>query len=152
MLAYALLCLCLVVADQLSKLAVRAALPLGMHRILLPGVLALNHVENSGAAFSVLSGHGWIISLVTGALILGVGAYLFLGKARGKGMRIALCLVLSGGLGNLIDRLCSGTVTDFVEVLFVRFAVFNLADVCITCGAILLGVLALMDAGEGKKT
>ncbi len=151
MTGYAVFCLVLLLADQLSKLAVRASLAQGVRRVLLPGALALNHVENSGAAFSMFSGHAWIISLLTGALLLGVAAYLFLGRGHSAWRRAALCLVLAGGLGNLIDRLRFGTVTDFIEVLFVRFAVFNVADICITCGAVLLIAAMLFETGGGKK-
>ena len=66
--------------------------------------------------------------------------------------RIALAFVIGGGAGNLIDRLAFGEVTDYVRLLFIRFPVFNLADVCITGGAVLLMLLALTGRLEGQAS
>ncbi len=149
----AILLILMLFADRLTKALVRGSLPLGGSRALWPGVAALRHVENTGAAFSLLSGQTWPLSLLTAAILAAVAVYLVRHRELPMGIRLSLCMVLAGGLGNLFDRVAYGQVTDFIELLFVRFAVFNVADICITCGAVLLGILVLLQSGKnGGRT
>ena len=120
--------------DRITKVwAQRAELP----RTALPGILQFRYVQNTGAAFSAFSGRtGWVtaVSILLVILVLG---YLAFGRGVHKCTRLGLWLIVAGGLGNLYDRLTLGYVVDFIEVLFVRFAIFNFADICICCGAVL---------------
>jgi signal peptidase II len=105
-------------------------------------------VENRGIAFSMLSGKGLGLVLFTAALIAGLVAWLVAHPDAPTLLRTGLWLIAGGGLGNLYDRLAMGSVSDFIELAFMRFAVFNVADVCICVGAglVLLGSIT----GDGK--
>ena len=123
-------------ADRLTKL-LAAKLPAG-RRALIPGVLNLRPVGNRGMAFSMLSGQSLLLTVVTALLIAGLVAWL-IARPDAPGLtRAGLWLIAGGGLGNLYDRLTTGEVSDFIELAFVRFAVFNVADVCICAGAALV--------------
>lgn len=127
--------------DRLTKLAVARFAPRGC--ALIPGVVNLRPVENRGMAFSMLSGQTLALTLVTAALIAALAGWLIAQPESPRLLRAGLWLIVGGGLGNLYDRLTRGGVADFIELAFVRFAVFNVADICICVGAALaaLGVL-----------
>ncbi len=127
--------------DRLTKLAVARFAPRGC--ALIPGVVNLRPVENRGMAFSMLSGQTLALTLVTAALIAALAGWLIARPESPRLLRAGLWLIVGGGLGNLYDRLTRGGVADFIELAFVRFAVFNVADICICVGAALaaLGVL-----------
>ena len=110
-------------------------------------------VLNTGMAFSFLSNAGWVLTALIAMLTIGVIIWLLLDGKMPKLQRIGLCLIAGGALGNLYDRIAYGAVIDFIELLFVRFAVFNVADVCICAGAG-LAILAMIieekrHAGKG---
>ena len=139
-------------ADQLIKYAVlHSTLAAGESVTLIPRVLQLRYVENTGAAFSLLSDHTVLLSVVTGAVIV-VGVVLILtGRIRSRFLNIVIACVLAGGLGNLIDRILRGFVVDYIEVLFVNFAVFNFADCFVTVGEFLLVAYLLYDVFKDSK-
>ncbi len=116
----------------------------GGYMELIPGVVRLRYVENDGAAFSLFAGNSVLLIGLTGLIMLGLLLYLCLAKKPDRLTWLSLCIVLGGGLGNLYDRIAYGKVIDYVEPVFVRFAVFNLADVFVVCGAILAGIALLM--------
>lgn len=123
-----------VIVDQLTKWAC-TRLPDSV--ILMPGVLALTYAENTGMAFSLLSGHSWLLGIVSAVCIL-VGWLVMRRYTLGTVSRIAAMLMLGGAAGNMIDRLLRGYVVDMFEVLFVDFAIFNVADAALTIGTALL--------------
>ncbi|MCI2046724.1 MAG: signal peptidase II [Faecalibacterium sp.] len=138
--------------DQGIKAWATAALaPLGAMP-LLPGIVQLRYVLNQGMAFSLLSGKQAFLILVTGAALLALAYYLF-AKCRGQLLKqITLVLILSGGLGNLVDRVLNGQVVDYIELQFVNFAVFNFADICVCVGmALLILCIFLEENDEHKK-
>lgn len=133
---YAVLVVALVVLDQVVKFLVRANIPLGGDVPFLPHILQLTYVQNTGAAFSLLEEHTWILTIVS--LVVSVLLVVLLVKKvfpRPFAMA-ALSMVLAGAVGNLIDRALLGYVTDMFETLFMRFAVFNVADICVVLGGI----------------
>ena len=132
----------LVGADQLIKLwAVRALAPVGAMP-LIPHLVELRFVLNQGMAFSLLSGKQLFLIVATSAALLLVAYELFF-RSRGKLLqRIAFILVLGGGIGNLIDRVLNGEVVDYNNLLFMNFAVFNFADICV-CVGVALWVLVI---------
>lgn len=132
-------------ADRLTKALVANA----RAGALIPGILNLRPVENRGVAFSMLWGQGLVTTVLTALLIAGVTGWLIAKPDMPRLSRVGLWLIVGGGLGNLYDRLAFGGVTDFLELAFVRFAVFNVADVCICVGAAL--VLAGEMASERKR-
>lgn len=130
-----LLCVAaLVVIDQLIKAwAVTVLQPVGAMP-LIPHVVELRFVLNQGMAFSLLSGRQLLLIVATSAALLAVAYGLFF-RCRGKRLqRAAFILVLGGGTGNLIDRVLNGEVVDYINLLFMRFAVFNFADICVCVG------------------
>ena len=123
--------------DRVTKVWARKA---DLPREVLPGVLGFTYVKNTGAAFSAFSGKTAWVTAVSVILVLLVLGSLAFGKKVHKGTRLGLWPIGAGGLGNLYDRLALGYVVDFIEVLFVRFAIFNFADICVCCGAVLAAV------------
>ena len=127
----------LVGIDQAIKLwAVNVLQPVGAMP-LIPHVVELRFVLNQGMAFSLLSGKQLFLIIATSAALLLVAYGLFF-RSRGKYLQqAALLLVLGGGIGNLIDRVLNGEVVDYINLLFMRFAVFNFADICVCVGVAL---------------
>ncbi|MGN0778779.1 MAG: signal peptidase II [Aristaeellaceae bacterium] len=104
---------------------------------LLPGLLAFTYAENTGMAFSLLSGQSWLLGLFSAGVI--VAGLLVLHRYRlGPLPSVAAMLLLGGAAGNMLDRLLRGYVVDMFEVLAFRFAIFNVADAAITVGGILM--------------
>ena len=138
--------------DQLIKYAVlRSSFAAGEPLLLLPRVLQLRYVENTGAAFSLLSDHTVLLAVVTAAVIAVGVALILSGRIRSRFLCVVVACVLAGGLGNLIDRVFRGFVVDYIEVLFVEFAVFNFADCFVTVGEFLLVAYFLYDIVKGGK-
>mgnify|MGYP002572929060 CR=1 FL=1 len=120
---YFLLAAALVVLDQVVKLLVRHNIPLGGSVTLIPGVMDLSYVQNTGAAFSLFQEHTWVLAAVS--LIVAVLLILALIKkifTRPWGV-ISLAVVLAGAVGNLIDRVFLGFVTDMFQTTFMNFPV-----------------------------
>lgn len=135
--------LAVVAADQVTKMLVIRNIPYGEQVPVWPGVVHLTYVRNAGAAFSMLSGARWLF-LVLVAVFLVVLALLIKKGILSRPMELwCMAAIVGGALGNAIDRAISGTVVDMIEVEFVQFAVFNVADSFITCGAILFVVYML---------
>lgn len=139
-----------VALDQGSKwLAARYLAPAGAAP-LIPGVLGLRYAENTGMAFSMLSGQGWLLGALSGALIL--LAWLFLRRyTLGKVAGTAVMLMLGGAVGNMLDRFFTGYVVDMFEILLFRFAIFNVADAALTVGAVMLGITILWMPEEWRE-
>ncbi len=135
-------------ADRLTKLLAAAA---PGRRALVPGVIDLRPVQNRGMAFSMLSGQTLALTVLTALLIAALVGWLAARPGAPRLLRLGLWLIVGGGLGNLYDRLFTGSVTDFIELAFVRFAVFNVADICICAGAA-MAVLGSIRIDEAKGT
>ena len=150
---YALIAAALVAVDQLVKYLVMTRIPLGEHVPFLPCVLDLTYVQNTGAAFSMFSEHTWALALVSLVMSVVLAMALWRGLFKHPLGRLTLTLLLAGAVGNLIDRFAFGFVTDMFRTLFIRFAVFNVADICVVMGGIALCVYAVFfyDRLEPKK-
>ena len=126
-----------VLLDQVIKYLVSANMHLGESQPLIEGLVYLTYVRNSGAAFSILQGQRWLFLVITPMVLAAIFWYM---RSISKGdrlLRFALALFCGGALGNYIDRLRVGAVTDFIDFRF--FPVFNVADSCIVIGVALLG-------------
>ena len=140
----------LVVADQLIKQWATAVLkPMGAITV-MPGILELRYYLNDGMAFSMLAGKQTLLIGMTSIMLVCVLLVLLFRK-MGPWERISWTLILGGGIGNLIDRFFNGVVVDYINVLFVNFAVFNFADICVTAGVILLMAWVLYDSFRNEK-
>ena len=126
------------VLDQWLKFWITANLPLGESMPLLPGFVELLTVHNYGAAWSSFSGQRWMLIGVTTAIMVFVAVLLVRRIVRHPAGLTACFLVLSGGVGNIIDRLRIGYVVDMFHFEFwPSYPVFNVADICVVAGAIL---------------
>jgi signal peptidase II len=146
----AITALLVVLADQITKLAIVASFQRGEQVDVLGSVLRLGHSRNSGAVFGIMRGSGnyfAVFSLVASAVVIVV---ICLARTSSTLVKIALGLVLGGALGNLIDRIRLGAVVDFIDVGVnsVRWPSFNIADLAITVGVITLIICCLR---PGKK-
>ena len=148
---YAILTAALVVLDQVVKLLVRANIPLGGSVPFLPCILDLTYVQNTGAAFSLLRQHTWLLTVTSAAVVLVMCALIVKGFFKNALGRWSAALVLAGGMGNLIDRVLFGFVTDMFQTTFMDFAVFNVADCCITVGVPLLFLYVWLYVGKDEK-
>jgi signal peptidase II len=143
----------IVVLDQITKAMVRAMLPLHGSVTIIPGFMDFTHVLNTGAAFGILNASEFafktgLISLIAVAALAGVAIYAA-GLPRDQIMaRTGLALIIGGAAGNLIDRVTTGAVVDFVDVYWRthHFWAFNVADSAITVGA---GIMILDMFGVG---
>lgn len=141
----------LVVIDQLIKLAVLKYLePIGSKSV-LPGIFQFSYVENTGAAFGSFGKYTALLSVFTAVVLIVLIAYLMSKKIKFGVAYCSLVLIISGGIGNLIDRVFRGFVVDFIEPLFVNFAVFNFADILVTVGAAMLIIYLIYDMFRSSK-
>lgn len=153
---------CLIVAailvgvDQWVKAWVLTALKGGRSILVIPHILQFTYVENYGAAFNLLNNQRWLL-VVFGIVLSIVMIYVlfrsFDEKNKGNIVlsleRVCLVMILSGAVGNIIDRVWRIYVVDFLQVLFIDFPVFNIADCLIVVGCILMLILVFL---EDKKT
>jgi len=137
--------------DQLTKwLAVRFLMPIDTCP-LIRGVLHLTYVENRGAAFGMLANNRWVFLIVSTIAILAMVFYLFSGLSEGRLAGISLAMLISGGIGNMIDRIALGYVVDFIDFRLINFAVFNGADSFVCVGAGLLVLSLILDIIKENK-
>ena len=137
----------IVALDQLTKLLVRLEIPLHDSVPVIPGLLNLVHVRNTGAAFGFLNAVDFpykahVVALVATLALVGIALYAARLSSHERLARIGLALILGGAVGNLLDRLTLGSVVDFVDVVFGgwHFWAFNVADAAITVG---VGIIIL---------
>jgi signal peptidase II len=144
----------IVVVDQITKFIVRSTVPLYAKHVIIPHLLDVTHVQNTGAAFGLLNAAAFqyksalMIGIATLALIA-ISVYARQLSAHERLSRYGLALILGGAFGNLIDRAIAGYVVDFVDVYWgdVHFWAFNVADAAITVGAIFV-LLEMVGVGH----
>ncbi|WP_295068909.1 signal peptidase II [Ruminococcus sp.] len=132
----------LVGADQLVKYwAIHDLKPVGTKEFIHFGdfkIIDLTYLENDGAIFGSMSGQRWFLVGFTSLVVIGGIILLFKVYKRSKLLNIALTLFIAGGIGNLIDRFRFSYVVDMFEVKLFHFAIFNVADICVTVAFVLL--------------
>jgi len=142
-------------ADQWFKAWVVAHLAPDEARALIPGVVGLTHAQNPGASFGMFGNVRWLLPGVSAAALLIIAYFIVRRRVTRPAGLVALAMIFGGALGNLIDRVRLGYVTDMFEFLFFRFAIFNVADIFITSGSALLCLFLLLqekntvDKGQG---
>ena len=141
----------LVFVDRIIKMIVENRLRPIEQITILDGVLGLRYKQNTGAAFSLFAEHTNLLSIFTGVVIIAGLVYLILEKNSPLIMKITIPCILAGGTGNLIDRIIQGYVTDYIEFLFIDFAVFNFADMLVTCGCFVLLLFLIYSLIKEKK-
>ena len=134
------------------KVWVRKAIVLGASVPFLPHVLELTYVQNTGAAFSFLAGSDltWLLAIVSLIATMVIALALRKDFFPGPWGRLSLSLLLAGAAGNLIDRAALGYVTDMFKTVFIDFPVFNVADICVVGGGVLMIVYVLFFYDKDK--
>ena len=132
----------LVAADQVIKLwMVGNLMPVGTMDFIRFGeleILGLRYAENTGAAFSSFRGAKWFLIILVSVMLIGLLIFTVKYKYKRPFFLISAVMIMSGGLGNLIDRVRQGYVVDYLDVKLFNFAVFNFADICVVLGAIFM--------------
>ena len=142
--------LLLILLDQAVKGYVVKEIPLGGMRRFIPKVVSLTYLKNSGAAFSMLENQQWFFTIIT---LIAMGAafvYLYRHIKGSIWLLLGLTLIISGGIGNFIDRLRQGFVVDMFHLDFMNFAIFNVADIYLTIGVGLLLNYLLREESHGS--
>ena len=132
-----------IILDQITKLLSVKFLSVIDTCPIIKGVIHLTYVENRGAAFGIFENQRWIFMLTSSVMIIALLLYLYLGFAENKLYAVSMSMIVSGGIGNMIDRLALGYVVDFIDFRIIKFAVFNGADsfVCIGAGLLVLALI-----------
>jgi signal peptidase II len=143
---YLLVSLAIIVLDQWTKWLIEAHLPHHVAQPIVPGFLNLTHVRNTGVAFGLFASNGmnasWLLTALGLVALAAVSMYFGFASPRDRALLIALALVVGGAIGNLIDRVASGAVTDFIDVYvgIHHWPSFNVADAAISIGIVLMAV------------
>lgn len=140
--------------DQWVKYYIRSHMEVGQSVPLIDGLINLTYHRNAGAAFSMLEGQQWFFILSSLLVLVAVIYYRRKGELKNRPlMEFGVALLVAGAIGNMIDRIAFGRVTDFFDLQFVRFAIFNVADVAINVAVVLmvLSILLEMFKTKGKK-
>ena len=141
----------LVLVDQLTKIAVQHWLkPIGDFP-LIEDVLHMTYLENRGMAFGMMQGQQWLLIWVTAIVLLVLIAAVMMGKIKKPATLFTVAVIIGGGAGNLIDRIYRGYVIDFIYVKIINFAIFNFADICVTCGTVVLLYILLREMMQEEK-
>lgn len=146
-LRYLFVSLVVIALDQWTKWLVEANLPQHTLQPVIPGFFNLTHVRNTGVAFGLfasqgMSGGSWLLTLLGLVALTAVGVYFWFAPARDRLLLLSLSLVVGGAIGNLIDRMSSGAVTDFLDVYVgtYHWPSFNVADSAISVGIVLMAI------------
>lgn len=145
--------LSIIAFDQLTKYFAKAYLYGNDAKNFIKGVVEFVYAENTGVAFSMLSGGRWFFIVLTIVVVAGCLVYMYRGKPQ-KDLWLfwTLGVLVAGGIGNLIDRIYLGYVVDFINPVFVNFAVFNIADCAVTLGAISLVTYLVFEMFKKEKS
>jgi signal peptidase II len=144
----------LVAIDHITKYWALTYLKPLENTTVIKGLLDFTFVENRGAAFGFLSGQRWLFVIITIIVSLGI-IYTFIKLPKNKvntWIRFSLLLIFAGAIGNFVDRIYRGYVVDFLEVTFISFPVFNVADIYVVIGTgILMFIMLFVLKDEPKK-
>ena len=131
------------ISDRLTKLWAIASLKEQAPMEVIPGILEFHYAENTGIAFSMFHDMPMLLTVLNSLIILGLVVWVI----KNKKLDLGFALIIAGGLGNLIDRFFYGYVVDFINPLFIDFAVFNVSDIALNLGVIAL----LVGSFKNKK-
>ena len=143
--------------DQLTKILVSKNMALYQSFSIIPKALNITYIQNRGAAFGMLANHRWVFMIVSTVAIIGICVYLFRFCNESMFFKIGLALIISGGIGNMIDRVFLGYVVDMIEATFIEtlfgwsFAIFNVADSFVCVGACIVIFCLIRDIIKESK-
>lgn len=139
-----------IIIDQLSKMWAYHTLPQVERIQAIPGLLDFVYVENTGAAFGIFPNQKHFFTILASIVIVFLIFFLYKKKIKSKLFSISMALILGGAAGNLIDRVLRGFVVDFLRLSFFP-PVCNLADYCLTIGAVLLTIYMLKSSETSEE-
>lgn len=151
MISFYIVAIFIIAIDQLTKYLTMQHIELHEAIEVIPGLLSFTHHRNTGAAWSILEGQMVFFYVVT---VIVVGVIIYYLHTEGKEHRLfgwALTLLLAGALGNFIDRLIHQFVIDMIRTDFISFPIFNVADMALTCGVVLMIIYLIWDEMNQKK-
>ena len=137
MLIYILISIGILALDIFTKYLAKTVFTVNEIAV-IKDILYFTYVENRGAAFGILQNKQWFFVIVTLLIIFAMLFYLIKYKPESKLLKLSLVFIMSGGIGNLIDRIRFGYVVDFIDVRVINYPVFNVADCFVVIGAVLL--------------
>ena len=141
-----------ILLDQISKWLTVKYIALGEEIPIIDNLFGLSHAQNPGAALGILKNSRWVFMLTSTVAIIAMIAFLYLGFSQNKLYDVSISIIISGGIGNMIDRIAYGKVVDMLEFLFIDFPIFNVADTFVCIGAGLLILALVLDIiKESKK-
>ena len=137
--------------DQLTKWLAVKYMDMYQSIPLIKNFLHITYTTNDGAAFGMLDSARWVFMVISILAIIGFIAYLYLGHAENMLYGVSVAMVISGGIGNMIDRISLHYVVDFIDFRLINFAVFNGADSFVCVGAGLLVLALILEMKEEMK-
>ncbi|WP_125981565.1 signal peptidase II [Loigolactobacillus iwatensis] len=138
MVQYFGLAILIICADQGLKYWIVSNISLNQTQTVMPGLLSLTHLRNTGAAWSILEGQRWFFYVITLVAVAIICYLLFTQGKKNWLFALGLSFMLAGAIGNFIDRLRLGYVVDMFQLDFINFPIFNIADSSLTIGVILI--------------
>ena len=142
----------IVAFDQITKILAQKYLSDGTVATFIKGIVQFHYAENTGMAFSLFTGARWIFIIITVIACGGALWYMFSNRCHSLWLYWSIGVIVAGGVGNLIDRTLYGFVIDFIEPVFMNFAIFNIADCAVTLGAVSLIAYLVLDLFKKEKT
>ncbi|EGQ3231708.1 TPA: signal peptidase II [Staphylococcus pseudintermedius] len=145
--------LIILIGDQLTKFIIRTQMTLGESFAVVPKFLYITSHRNNGAAWGILSGKMTFFYIITIIVLIALIVFYIKEAKNNMLMQIAISLLFSGALGNFIDRVSSGEVVDFIDTVIFGydFPIFNIADMSLTIGVVLLIIVLLKDQNQKGK-
>lgn len=142
-----------IILDRVTKLWAIKTLLLGKDIVIIKNFFQFSYLENTGAAFGIFRDKLMFLTAITIIVVLCIIVYLFKFKHSSKILRISLALIISGAIGNLIDRIQYKYVVDFILLHYkdaYYFPTFNVADILVSVGTILLALFIIKEDGHGE--
>ena len=143
-----------IVLDQATKLLVVHTMELWQSIPLIPNIFHFTYIQNKGAAFGSMADQRWLFMIVSTVSIVAISIYVFVfGHKNSKLLNIALAMIVSGGIGNMIDRVRLGYVIDFFDFCAFPFWtwIFNIADIMVVIGCGLVFLSVILDTAKESK-
>ena len=132
-----------VILDQATKMLVVNTMEYGQSIVLIKNIFSFQYIHNYGAAWGMFSNHRWVFMLITSLALIAMPIILYRYRKLHFLFGLSLSLFIGGAIGNMIDRVFLGYVVDFLQFTFIDFPIFNVADICVVCGAVIMMVYVI---------
>lgn len=140
MILWCIIIAALVILDQVTKILVAGNMVLYESIPVIPKLFSLTYIHNYGAAWGMFSEHRWVFLIITTVALIIMPIILYRYRKLHFLFGFSLSMILAGAIGNMIDRVFLGYVVDFIEAVFIDFPIFNVADICVVVGAVLMAI------------